>query len=395
MSPGALLKFPSRGRPDSGGEPAKPRPTVARVRPLSEGDLAAVAELFLQRFRAEKRPAGAQAEIAACMKALYLDHPGRVGDADALVAIDSAGALAAFCGGARTRFLFDGQPASACVTGTLMASAAPGHALAAVQLLRESRKLDYDLIITDSANRASLAMCQAMGYRVVSPDSLEWATVFAPASVALHKIRQRLGAPWLGALKPLARLADFAAAAALRAAEGPPKRSDWRDVEVDAETYIEIAPRFLAPFRLRPDFSRQELLWHIGMARRRRSAGPLHLQILYDGAGAPAGAYAVFGGKGDVARIINAVAAPHAWGRLFDNMRETARQRGCIGAHGPLRPAMLAHAYGVRGVFFYYAGGMLMYSKNPEIKRAIESGEAFLGGFAGDRWTQLASDNFG
>ena len=75
-----------------------------------------------------------------------------------------------------------------CVTGTLMASAAPGHALAAVHILRESRKLDYDLIVTDSANRASLAMCQAMNYQVASPDSLEWAYVFEPAAVALHKL---------------------------------------------------------------------------------------------------------------------------------------------------------------------------------------------------------------
>jgi hypothetical protein len=55
----------------------------------------------------------------------------------------------------------------------------------------------------------------------------------------------------------------------------------------------------------------------------------------------------------------------------------------------------MAHAYAVRGVFFYYAGGMLMYSNRPEIRQAIESGEAYLGGFAGDRWTQLASDSFG
>ena len=391
MSNGAVLKFPATER----DEPGRPRPSAARVRPLSEGDLDAVAEMFLQRFRAERRPPGAKAEIAACMKALYLDHPGRVGDADALVAIDGAGTLAAFCGGARTRFVFDGRPASVCVTGTLMASDAPGHALAAVQLLREGRKLDYDLIVTDSANRASLAMCQATGYRVVSPDSLEWAAVFDPASVALHKIRQRIRGPWLGALKPLARLADAAAGAALRAAAGAPNRSEWRDAEVDDEAYADIAPRFLEPFRLRPDFTRQELLWHIGMARRRRSAGPLHLQVLYDAAGSAVGAYAVFGGKGDVARVVNAIAAPHAWGKLFDKMRETARARGCIGAHGPLKPAMMAQAYAVRGVFFYYAGGMLMYSKRPEIRHAVEAGQAFLGGFAGDRWTQLASDSFG
>ena len=131
------------------------------------------------------------------------------------------------------------------------------------------------------------------------------------------------------------------------------------------------------------------------MARQRRSAGPLQLQVVYDGAGTPAAAYAAFGGKGDVARVFHAAAAPHAWARMFDKIIETARRRGCIGAHGSLKRPMMAHAYAVRGVFFYYAGGLMAYSRRPEISRAIESGEAFLGGFAGDRWTRLASDQFG
>ena len=388
MNSGAVLKFPSEAA-------AKPRRSTARVRPMTQGDLAPLADLFLQRFRAGRPSASARADIAECMKALYLDFPAREGDADALVALDAAGDVAAFCGGVRTRFLFDGRPATACVTGTLMASAAPGHALAAVQILRESRKLDYDLIVTDSANRASLAMCQAMGYQVVSPDSLEWACVFEPTASRCTSCASAPASAWLGALKPLARAADFAAGAALRAAEGGAKRHDWRDEEVDDETFVEIAPRFLDPYRLRPVFSREDFLWHIRMARQRRSAGPLRLQVVYDGNGAPAGAYAAFGAKGDVARIFHAAAAPNAWGRLFDQMRETARALGCIGAHGQLKPALMAHAYSVRGVLFYYAGGMMIYSKRPEIRRAVESGEAFLGGFAGDRWTRLASDSFG
>jgi hypothetical protein len=46
-------------------------------------------------------------------------------------------------------------------------------------------------------------------------------------------------------------------------------------------------------------------------------------------------------------------------------------------------------------VFFYYAGGTLMFTNRPDIRRAVEAGEALLGGFAGDRWTELASDKFG
>ena len=71
----------------------------------------------------------------------------------------------------------------------------------------------------------------------------------------------------------------------------------------------------------------------------------------------------------------HAVAAPHAWGRLFDKMRETARARGCIGAHGPLKRADDGARLRGRGVFFYYAGGSLLYSNRDDIRRAVESGE--------------------
>jgi hypothetical protein len=367
----------------------------SRVRPLVEDDLETLADLFLQRFRAARRSPHARAEVAARMKALYLDQPMRQGDADALVAVDPAGAVAAFCGGMRAQFQFDGRPVTACITGTLMASTAPGHALSVVQILRECRRLDYDFIMADSANRASLAMCQAVGYSVLSPDSLEWAAVFDPASLALHKLKQRLDLDALGALKPLARAVDLAASTALRTAFGPPKHSDWRDEEVDDETFVDIAPRFYEAFRLRPDFARADFLWLIAMARRRRSAGPLRLRVLYDDAGEPAGAFAAFAAKGGVARVIHCVAAPNAWGRLFERMRERARALGCIAAHGPMKKPMLPHAYAARGLFFYYAGGSLIYSNRPEIRRAAECGEALLGGFAGDRWTELASDKFG
>ncbi len=342
MIGGAVSNLSPRER----GQAPRPRPSRTHVRPLVEDDLEGVADLFLERFRATRKSPRAKAEVASCMKALYLDRPGRAGDADALVAIDSAGAVAAFCGGARARFRFDGRPASVCVTGALMASTAPGHALAAVQILKESRKLGHDLIVTDSANRASLAMCQAIGYQPVSPDSLEWACVFEPASLVLHKIRQRLGAPWLGALKTPG--ASRRRRGRARPATGREKRetlglarrgSGRRNLRRDRPALSGRCSDF------RPDYTREEFLWLIAMARRRRSAGPLHLQVVYDGAGAPAGAYAAFGGKGDVARVVEAVAAPHAWGRLFDKMRQTARERGCIGAHGSLKRPMMAHAY--------------------------------------------------
>src|SRR5436305_12021315 len=98
MNGSVVVKFPPETRTNPG--PALARPAIC-VRPRCEDDLAQVADLFLQRFRAARRNARARTAIAQCMKSLYLDHPTREGDADALVAVDSVGAIGAFCGGVR------------------------------------------------------------------------------------------------------------------------------------------------------------------------------------------------------------------------------------------------------------------------------------------------------
>lgn len=375
--------------------PPAARSSNTRIRVLVEDDLEQVAELFMQSFRKARRTSRARAEIAACMKTLYLEHPGRRGDADALVSLDNEGRVCAFSGKTRTRFQLDGMAISGCVSGTLMASPEPRHAFAAVQILREGRKLGYDLIVTDSANRASLAVCQAMNYFPVSPDSIEWLCVFEPAAYAVQRLKERVAARGMGALRPLARALDMACAGALRGFLPPAKRKDWRDEEADDAAYIAAVARLGQWFRLRPDLESEEFGWLIARARERRSSGPLHLRVLYDSNGAPAAAYAAFGGKGDTARVFHCIAAPNAWGRLFDAMREGARERGCVAVQGPLKAPMLAAAYAVRGVVFYYNCGMLVYTDRTDIRDAIKRGEAILGGFAGDRWTRLASDTFG
>ena len=374
---------------------ARTRARVSHVRLFGENDLEPAAALFLDRFREDQRGAKAQAEVAAYLKRLYLDCPTRTGDPTSLVAVGANGDIGGFVGCMRATFQFEGRPIKAGVTGTLMASAAPEHAFAAVQLLRESRNLDLDLLFTDTANRASLAMCQAMNYRTVAPDSLEWAFVFKPAELALSKASSRLRLGWLKGFRPLARVADWAAAPTLRAALGDTRVDDWTDAPVDADAFIAAASRLMQSCRFGPRYDVEEFSWLVGMAGERRSVGPLHLRVVRDAAGQPTAAYAAYGENGGVSRVFFCVAAPNAWGRLFARMIETARETGCVAIHGPLRKPMLPHAYATRGAFFYYACGTMAFAKRPEVRDAVEAGEALLGGFAGDRWTRLASDTFG
>lgn len=368
-----------------------------RVRPLRADDLEDVARLFLERFRTDRvsRSAAARREVAQFMQRLYLQGPAAGSDPDSLVQITERGDVGAFVGVMRAAFTLDGKPVSVGVTGALMTAADPRNGLAAVQLLRELRHRSLDLVYTDTANRASLALCQASKYKVLSPESLEWACVFKPASAAVHKLGQR--APFLpkAMAASAAGLLDAAVSKWLRRA--PPRRlpAGWRDEEADASGFVEAAPIGLEKFRLRPAASSAHLHWLVAMAAERESAGPMHLRVLRDRSGVVAGHYAFHGEAGGVARVFQAVATPGNWGVLIDGIVETTRELGCVGVHGCARGDLLPHLYAIPGLFLYYAGGALYQTPRADIAEAIESGSAFLGGLNGDRWTRLATDRFG
>ena len=51
--------------------------------------------------------------------------------------------------------------------------------------------------------------------------------------------------------------------------------------------------------------------------------------------------------------------------------------------------------FGYKNVFFRYAGGTMVRSRIAEVTEAVRSGDIFIGGLMGDRWTRLSSDDFG
>jgi hypothetical protein len=367
------------------------------VRPLEEGDLEGVARLFLSRFRGKRASSDeqARAEVANYMRQIYFEGPGCEAGAASLVQISARGEIGAFIGIIRTTYLLDGKPLAAGMKGAFMAAPEAENSFAAIELLRELHRRPLDLIFTDSANRSSLLLCRALKYKVMSPESLEWAFVFEPAALIFHRVRQRwpLAAPRI--LQPLAGAADFAAKRVLRKHLKRGGLTGWSDVAIEASTFVELAPKFLDDFRLRPEWSFRELEWLTTQAGQRRSAGPLHFRLVRDPSDNPVGCYAFYGEKGGVARVVHAAATNKAWEGVIGQILDTAESMGCIGVHGTMRKGMMPHVYAIRGMFFYYAAATLAYSNRNDVLSAVENGEAFVGGFAGDRWTRLGTDEFG
>ena len=366
------------------------------VRPLEEKDLNSVARLFLLRFRPHAvEIERAHTDVIDYMRQLYLSSRDIAAGEDSLVQVNGRGEIVAFAGVIRTTYLIDGEPIAAGIVSALMTSPDAGNGLAVIQLLGALHRGSLDFVFTDSANRESLEILRAMKYAIIHPNSLEWACIFQPAAATLHKMRQKWPMTPTTLLGPFARIADFIAERVMHKKLKLRGAGSWRDEAIDVERFVELAPQFLGEARLRPEWSPRELGWLTTQALMRRGAGPLRFHVVCDESNSPVGCYAFYGAKGDVARVIHVGASSKAWGGVLAKVMETANSAGCIGVHGCAREEMMSDLYVFRGVFFYYAGGTALFSKNANVLRAVRDRSTFLGGFAGDQWTRLATDEFG
>ncbi|UVK45575.1 hypothetical protein BPNPMPFG_001124 [Mesorhizobium sp. AR07] len=367
------------------------------VRPLAAEDLERVAALFLTKFRRRRRHLldRAVAETAEYMREIYLDPAGQSGESNALVQINRQGRLGGFLGVLKARYELNGAALNAAIIGPLMADPGTDHGSAGPQLLRAVHQGEFDLQLTDSANRTSLAFARPMKYQLLPVHCLGWTCIFRPAAMAAAALHRKWpGLPRL-AFDPCARAFD---ALAKRRFERPAQLSSSQRVHgepINAAQFAEWLPTFLSDYSLRPSWKDGELPRLLALAAEKRADGPLHFGGTYDGTGKMLGCYAFYGQAGDIACLLQIQASGSHWGATLDGLIAAAWDMGCVGITGQAQSRFMPQLFGYKNVFFRYAGGTMVRSRIAEVTEAVRSGDIFIGGLMGDRWTRLSSDDFG
>jgi len=362
------------------------------VRPLAAGDLERVAALFLTKFRRRRLGDHAIAQTADYMRELYLDG----GENKALVQINPQGGLGGFMGVLKARYQLNGTALNAAIIGPFMTDSNTDHGWAGPQLLRALHQGEFDLYLTDSANRTSLAFARPMKYQLLPVHCLEWTCVFRPGAMAAALLQRK----WPGlarlALGPCARAFD---ALAGRRFEPPAQAaSSSRRIHherIDAAQFAERLPALMSDYALRPSWKDGELPRLLASAAEKRADGPLHFGGTYDEAGKMLGCHAFYGQPGGIANLLQIQASGLHWGATLDGLVAAAREMGCAGLIGQTQSRFLPQLFGYNGLFFRYAGGTMVRSRIAEVTEAVRSGDIFIGGLMGDRWTRLSSDDFG
>jgi hypothetical protein len=367
------------------------------VRPLAAEDLERVAALFLTKFRRRRRHLldRAIAETAEYMREIYLDPAGQSGASNALVQINRQGRLGGFLGVLKARYELNGAALNAAIIGPLMADPGTDDGSAGPQLLRAVHQGEFDLHLTDSANRTSLAFARPMKYQLLPVHCLGWTCIFRPAAMAAAALHRKWpGLPRL-ALDPCARALD---ALVKRRFEPPVQLSSSHRVHrepIDAAQFAERLPTLLSDYSLRPNWKDGELPRLLALAAEKRADGPLHFGGVYDETGKMLGCYAFYGQAGAIASLLQIQASGSHWGATLDGLIAAAWDMGCVGITGQTQSRFMPQLFGYKNVFFRYAGGTMVRSRIAEVTEAVRSGDIFIGGLIGDRWTRLSSDDFG
>jgi hypothetical protein len=361
---------------------------------MDRADLEKVAHLFLRTFRSQAQ-AGRPAEVenlAAYLDQLYLQGPHSAEGVNSLVYAGPGGDIGGFLGLHKTNYGLDGRRLSTCMIGSLMSSREPSYSRAGAQLLWGLNDLDFDIIMTDSANRRSLAFAGPLKYEVMSVNCLEWSFAFKPASMVAYKLRQRWPSIPGALVKPFEKAGDSVARRAVGDKLTAPLPSKRHSMEpTDAAGFATAVQLLADSFRLRPEWPLEELSWILARAEETRRQGPLNYCLVRDAGGALIGCYAFYGDAGRPAKTLQILASDGHWGAALDSLLHTAQEMGCIGVIGQAQDALMTHLFKFSGVIFYYTGGSFVRSKDQEVIDLVHRQGMLIGGLAGDRWTRLSS----
>lgn len=368
--------------------PAAASAAVAGIRPCTREDIPAVARLFRKTFAKAVRQGTRSLEDQ--LRRELFEHPWQDANLPSLVFADVDGALIGFIAVRPLRLLFDGDPVTAAVSGSLMVDEPAKNPLVGARLLRSYLNGPQDLSLSESANAVSRPMWSKLGGRTEPAYSMEWLRVIKPAGLGVAMARERSRGAAL--LRPFAAAFDWCAA---RASRNPLRVVPVAEAGADADdddlvgAILELVPAY----RLRPAWDRDSLRWFLDQTSVKERYGPLVRRVVRDRKGQTVGAYLYCVRPQGIAFVLQVLATEKAAESVIDDLVADANRRGAAAVRGRVQPE-LADVLLRRRAVFVHSSSLVVRSTRADILAAIHAGDAMITGFACESWSSLIGGLF-
>jgi hypothetical protein len=355
------------------------------VRPLAEGDIPQVADLYWRVLRGRQAPT--PASVHSFLRELYFTNPW-IDPALPSLVYDDKGNIAGFLGVVPRKMCLNGEPLCIAYGGNFVVAPEFRTTLAGLHLLRTYMAGSQDLSQTDSANDISRALLERLGFTTIVPLSIHWVRPLRPArslTYAIARLTHSGLSGWLEFLsKPLCAGADRLAA---RLSFSPFRQgeSHLHASELEVETLLCCMAEFRGDFSLWPEYDSNSLSWLLNFMERMQGHGK-HLKkvILRDDKNNVVGWYIYYFSKDGFAEVAQIGGARSQIKAILDHLFLDAWNMGAIALHGTVHQGLM-DLFSDKNCFFSCRGGWtLAHSRNPTLLELLNNGDALLSRLDGE-----------
>ncbi len=367
------------------------------IRPFAASDSTEVADLLVRAFDDDDGPAPPR--MADYLREVYLDAPWFDADIASRVLVRPGGGIAGFVGVSALPMSLAGRSLRAAVISSLAVDPRHSDPLMGLRLLRDVCSGPQDAMLNDRSNAAAVALLRSLKGEVHRHYSFEFVRSLRPAGFAIESMVSRFKPARL--LAPLARAFDDVTLARSLHSEAPrwtaPSRARaaeaFTDRELPHDELLDLVPRFLAEFPLRPDWTRADLSRILADASCKATLGAFVSRVVDAPNGAPVGLFLYHLRKGRVAHVLQIMATKGREGVVVDRAIGDAAARGAVAIRGRAQPALLG-AWMERRAVFLPELSTVVFTRDAEVLKHFRDGTAFFCGLAGENWMRLNGDRF-
>jgi hypothetical protein len=352
------------------------------IRPLTDSDLPQITELYERAFGRTME------KSAAFLQRVFFGQPWHDASLTSLVYEDSNGRIVACLGIMPRPMTFHGNAIQAAIGHHFIVERSKRGTYAGIELARRFLSGPQDLALAEG-DEFSRQIWEFLGGSTCPLYSLCWTRALRPAQYALTFLRNR-GLPPVAAftLKPACQAVDATFELVPQHAfriRAPRAFSD----DLDGVTMLAYLSAFATGRALQPVYDTTSLDWLVQTLDEKHHRGSLHRVAVRTGSGRPLGWYLYFLGKTGIAEVLQVGGRDDSILEVLHHLFHHAWRRGAVAASGPLDPR-LCSVFTAEHCAFHRPddSSMLMYSADPQILNAINSGDAFLSRLEREWWIE-------
>lgn len=358
------------------------------VRPMRRGDIHAAEKLFSAAFRKNTPPAGA--ELRAYIEQVFFGGPDHDAENGSIVYDDGKGGITSVIFAIPMTFRVNER---LLVARLLCAFASDGKtgSSGAARLARHVRAARQDMCFSDTSSAVSADHCLAAGGIILPIQSLEWHKAFRPLTAAALRLGRRLrfaASPltlfplsmadrllrrWKPGIRPVAAKGCVAEIAGL-------------------DAFLQHAESMTERFAIRPEWTKAEFDWLLGLAQLNKSLGKLQCGTVSNNEGRIIGAFLFFGQENRTANILNVVCDAGHELDVTRQMFHCLDGEGYARASGMAQPFLMNAFYRQNMMTFKHRGYFCISTRHDDLKQAALRDDIYIGGLVSESWSRMLTD---